>query len=285
METPTIQNLIAHSRIDCEDIQLEQAQMMGYDTVQPKYDGWWVLVYLSAESALVYSTSGRLLDMIKTPDAPDTRNCILIGEFMYGTNWAQSNSPGTIYVHDCIAGIEPDMISRCYEDRYLEASCIVTLLNNPRFKMIPSFPIKVADFMWSSFVDQDGFEGLVYKDSRSMLEPGSVKFGRTKKDFTMDYIVVGYIEGQGKHTNSLGSIEAGLIIDGMVQKVTAIGGGYSDNQRAVIWNDRELYLGRVFEAKGKQVFPSGALRHGNFIRFRDDKAPERCTWNKNTGGK
>ena len=281
--TENIQDEINRARIDCRDVELDHARSLGFDLVQPKYDGWWVLVDFDGSYGTIYSTSGRPLGNIILKSAWFD-GVKLIGEFMYGTNWAQSHVPGRIYIHDCITGLDGKDFSQVpYYDRLKEVDKLIHFIASDQLVLVPTFHMNDVDGLWSYLVDEQGYEGLVYKNSSSKLDPHSVWFGRTKKDFTQDFIVMGFIEGNGKHKGSLGAIECGLIVKGQLTKITRVGGGFSDNQRAVIWNDQKLYLGRVIEVTGKQLFPSGALRHPNFIRFRDDKLPERCTWPKDGG--
>ena len=50
-----------------------------------------------------------------------------------------------------------------------------------------------------------------------------------------------------------------------------VGGGFDDQQRAEIWNNQPLYLGKWFEIEARAKFESGSYRHPNFIRWRNDK--------------
>ncbi len=91
---------------------------------------------------------------------------------------------------------------------------------------------------------------------------------RQKKMVTEDLTCIGFREGQGKYRSTLGAL-IGFTKEGVEVDV---GGGLSDDERAQIWFNQNLYLGRVFEAEARAKFASGSLRHPNFIRWRDDKS-------------
>jgi ATP-dependent DNA ligase len=66
-------------------------------------------------------------------------------------------------------------------------------------------------------------------------------------------------------------------VNGVLQKVCTVGGGFTDILRDDIWFNKQLYVGKVFEARGKILFTSGALRHPAFTDWRPDVKPEECT--------
>jgi len=77
--------------------------------------------------------------------------------------------------------------------------------------------------------------------------------------------------GKGKHIGRMGALKVGQYKDGVLTPIMSVGGGFSDAHREMVWTS-----GTVIEVVGKARFESGALRHSNFIRVRDDKRPEDC---------
>lgn len=82
----------------------------------------------------------------------------------------------------------------------------------------------------------------------------------------------------------MGKVEGSLYVNGVLKKITLIGGGFTDKERKDIWENFDKYRGRVLEVDGYQLFSSGALRHPNAVReckqlkWRDDKPTEECVW-------
>lgn len=267
--------VIARARIKCKDMPLDGARANGFDVIQMKYDGWWVLVHVHHQEADIYSSGGRLLETYPV-DTHDEG--YLIGEFMYGTNWAQTFDPGRVYLHDVLEWGYTDFTNRAYFKRKSLIHGIRASLSD-QFRIVKEWHINEIEMCWSMVISQ-GFEGLVYKNSLSTFTPGERAFGRTKRDFTMDYVILGAKEGEGRNEGRLGALEAGLYINGKLTHICSVGGGYSDHERRDLWERIDELIGMTFEAQGKGLFPSGALRHSQFIRLRPDKNAQECTWEK-----
>jgi ATP-dependent DNA ligase len=92
-----------------------------------------------------------------------------------------------------------------------------------------------------------------------------------------DYVCMGFEHSDSDRYAGRGvrSIQAGLFLGNKLTLLTTIG-GLTDAQRHEFFARPQDYVGRVFEAEGKLLFPSGKLRHPNFLRWRDDKRPEDC---------
>jgi len=96
-------------------------------------------------------------------------------------------------------------------------------------------------------VDSEGYEGLMllrdvpYKTKR---HNGILK---CKKFKTADCKIIGYEEGTGRLEGTLGS----FIIEYKGNKVN-VGSGYSDEQRQVMWQYRDEYIGKILEVKFKE---------------------------------
>lgn len=54
--------------------------------------------------------------------------------------------------------------------------------------------------------------------------------------------------------------------------------GIDEDLREDISSNQDMYLNSVIEVKGQEVLKTGKLRHPRFLRFRDDKNIEQCTW-------
>ena len=60
--------------------------------------------------------------------------------------------------------------------------------------------------------------------------------------------------------------------------------GFDDDTRALFTNTRDRMVGSVVEVKANELFKdTGKMRHPRFLRVRDDKEPDRCTWEDHVG--
>ena len=261
---------VDEARSKRRDITLDQAR--DYDYVQPKYDGWWVLVVVSKSGeCCIYSSGGRLLRTIMIP--PQSHEMIFQGEYMYGTNWSQSHNLGSIILFDMFekSGVDEPYYSRL---RRLEHWVRSLTFVHP-FRIIETYPIDALDWTWNTYIVHQDYEGLVFKNR---YDSWGAEIARHKKVITQDYVCMGFNEGSGRLVGMVGSIIGGAYIDGVLQEITSVS-GLDDGERADMWKHRRKNTGRVFEATGKILFPeTGALRHGSFNRWRDDKQPKECTW-------
>lgn len=76
-----------------------------------------------------------------------------------------------------------------------------------------------------------------------------------------------------------GSLEIGVMKDGKVEPIGFLS-GLTDEMKA---NFKE-YKGRCIEVAAMEVLPTGGIRHGKMMRFRDDLNCADCTWEKAFGG-
>ena len=60
--------------------------------------------------------------------------------------------------------------------------------------------------------------------------------------------------------------------------------GMTDEERDYFTRNRFSALGSVVEVKANEIMKdSGRLRHPRFLRVRNDKEPDRCTWADHIG--
>ena len=144
--------------------------------------------------------------------------------------------------------------------------------------VVPQWPIQTASKVWEAYPQ---FEGLVFKDSGGKW---GTPYGRMKRSCTMDYICMGFeLSDSPRHAGwGVASVLGGLLPVGKVNPVVACHvSGLSDELRREFFNNPHRYMGRVFEAKGKKVTKKGALRHPDFVRWREDKMAGECLWDFN----
>lgn len=90
---------------------------------------------------------------------------------------------------------------------------------------------------------------------------------------TVECVVTGWIDGQGKYLGLIGSLEVSLFFpDGRLCIVANVS-GFDDLTRTL---DPESLTGKVIEVAYQYVGSRGRLRHPRFVRFRDDKRGVDC---------
>lgn len=249
---------------DYKEATIEEAVALGYDVVQPKYDGWNARIEIAYGWVTFYSKTGRVYRQFCFPNAELL--CVLKGEDMYGTQWSQRpEREGKTYIFDLVS-LNGNLINHLqYRERIALLHTVIGRLP-ATFELVQSRPISWAPDMWKQLVEgPEQFEGVVF---RKRLDNAEGTLLRLKKTFTEDLIAIEFIQAtDGKHAGYLKSI-VGRSKDG---GETTVGGGYADDQRVDFWLRREALVGRIFEAEARVKFESGALRSANFTRWRDDK--------------
>ena len=266
-------------KVDMLDLDpLEQPNLSYYTSCQLKFDGWWTLIKIKDQNAQVITSKG-VLRAIFPIDSPDiVLNC----EWIYGTTWAQK-SPlfDKFMIFDCLEFDGWDYKIFPYRKRMEKAGEWLSFIERyfPKFALIDSFPTTDWYHFWKNHVTIDSrqaFEGIVFRNDEDNFY--LQKVARMKKEVTMEYVVMDYKEGNGRLQGTLGAVIGGMYVNSILVPICTVGGGYDDSMRDYIWINREKFLGKVFEARGKTLFPSGALRHPAFTRFREDKNPHGCIW-------
>ncbi|PZA13979.1 hypothetical protein DNX69_00695 [Rhodopseudomonas palustris] len=101
-----------------------------------------------------------------------------------------------------------------------------------------------------------GFEGLVLRQGERWI--------KVKPEETIDVLVTGWGEGEGKHVGRLGYL-----------KTTHgdVGTGMTDDEREELWAEAlaGTLIGQTVEVSCMQFTPDGKFRHPRFVRMRPDK--------------
>lgn len=242
-----------------------------FDLVQPKYDGWWACAVIKRGIASIYSRQGILKAEAEVPKRMP--HSVLIGEYLVGTQRATgSDAAGRLVVFDAVE-LGGNYLGDDHE--YHERLEIAVRAAALCEWMTPSvcYSIRASSRAWTECLAARG-EGLVFRNSHDGYE--SAVIGRVKRSFTMDYVVMDVLPGQGRHAGRMGAVVCGLYEGGELVEKVRVGGGWSDREREVIWKRPRSYIGRVLEVRGWQVFASGSMRHPQAVVFRDDKDASEC---------
>ena len=272
-----------------EDVTLQDAPPgKRFNTVEPKYDGMWVVGQIRSGLLTLRSRHGRVKKTYQVTGLPE---CTVVGEFLVGTEWSTKNSKcprltgaisrnGTLVLFDLLEIAGQQYAARPQGER---RGALIELLSRHTWPAHvvcgESFPIEQWQTLWRERVENGDWEGVVFKDSGAAY--GS-PWARLKRQVTCDYVFMGITPGRGRCIGMAGAIRAGLYADGVLVEVLRVC-GLNDRIRRELAAAPKRFVGRVFEAKGNALFRSGALRHpriildhnGN-ITFRDDKPAREC---------
>lgn len=259
-------------RVKYIDLEPGSDPPAGFDVVELKFDGHWAEARFDGRGACcIYTRTGTLRKRCEV----DRRlpRMTLIGEYLYGTEWStRRERSGRFIAFDIVPKWwqRPTLATR---KQKVHGLCGSTRMPN-WFYSCGQFSLDMTETLWNAFVKGDDYEGLVFKKSTGRFgEPHA----RMKRIHTADFVCEGFNPGKGKYEGVAGSILGSLYVDGVLKHVCSVN-GLTDIQRKAFTDKPEKFIGRVFEATGKGRFESGALRHGSFLRWRNDKRPEECTW-------
>jgi hypothetical protein len=252
------------------------------DVFELKFDGNWGQVVFDGLTWTIWSRNGLIQDsgMLPFGVGPHT---VLHGEHIRGTEWAKDHPDlyGKVAIFGATSVLGQDTTKipanevrdriKFFIERY-RGKCPIF----DRCFLVDQIPVASAREAWDRFIVNGDYEGLVFKNSKASW---GEDFARMKKEVTFDYVVLGFLESDSDTYSGWGvaSIIGGLYINGVLERRCKVS-GLTAELRKEFFDHPDKYVGRVFEAKGKKLSKKGALRHPNFIRFRDDKSPEDCKW-------
>lgn len=185
----------------------------------------------------------------------------------------------TIFVFDCLMlNGDPQLdVPEVY--RRDKAGSIVDMIDMESVKLMPRWNY----FKESLYEDCVvlGMEGVMVKNPLAKYVPNKRPkdtWVKLKANDTAEVVVVGYKPGEGKYAHLIGSIEFGQYKGGVLVR-KGFCSGMDDDTRIEISRDKNKFLNRVMEIRyfGK-VGPEQNFRHPNFLRWREDKLAEDCTW-------
>jgi ATP-dependent DNA ligase len=245
------------------EVDLTAALASDRDIFQVKYDGIWAAVHVDGGLVEVFSRTDALKRSFTIPD--HMHQAVFVAEFMFGSERAQTHAwKDKLVVFDCLYFDTIDVAHEPYEERLKLARVALNNLTGP-FQLAPTYRVKDATTAWE-VGKQRNFEGLVFRRTKDKYSDELLK---VKYEIEDEFYVIDMIEGQGKHEGRLGALVVSDRRGG--SEVMRVGGGFNDRERQFIWDHCDYHIGKCVQVKGKGRFESGALRHPNFVKWRDDK--------------
>ena len=286
-----------------------------------KWDGTRCLAYVDVDRGRIRMQNRRLVDIVyRYPELRSDlanavkRNAILDGEIVVLKGGKPSFRLLQKREH-VVSNIRINMLSRLYPavffvfDILYKDEWLLNLPLNERKKVLADVVeetdhILITDFIigkGEAFYEKAtkiGLEGVVAKRIDSKYEAGrrSKSWIKIKKRNTVDCIVVGWLEGEGKRRPYFGSLVLALKEKDRFVHVGQVGTGFDDEfiehfyselrrievskpvievgdfKRKVHWV-KPIY---VCEVEFLEVTKDGKLRSPIFLRLRNDKSIDEC---------
>lgn len=241
---------------------------------QLKYDGIWAKIVIQEGRVQVFSKTGQLKHSMKcNTELFGDHVTVLLGEFMYGSQWAkQLDREGRFYIFDCLVIDNEDVSTLDYRRRHNLAGRVIETLGS-KFELVKNFYCSKLGEIWLHIEREKNYEGVII---RKLTSTYFTKLYKLKREVEDDFICLSMYEGEGKHLGRLGGIKVGKFQGNELIEIMKVGGGFKDSERDHFWTHGKDIVGRVVLVRGKSVFDSGAFRHPQFCRVRDDKYPQSC---------
>ena len=201
----------------------------------------------------------------------------------------KADFPVTFYVFDCVRDVGANYICR---QRWLTEACENTFAG---VNVLEQVDIRHIDELLQYENDclEDGYEGLILRDPNAPYKMGrsTVNEGyllKLKRFVDAEAVVIGFEErmhnGNEATVSELGrtkrsSHKAGKSGRGDLGALVCryegiefnVGTGFSDDERARIWQDQTGHLGRIVKFKYFPVGVKEAPRHPVFLGWRDPR--------------
>lgn len=168
--------------------------------------------------------------------------------------------------------------TRTYKERLEQLKQIQSLINELGLKYIGVCEILYEGTDVSQIqkqldiVDSKGLEGCVVSLDKYYQRKRLTTLFKVKSWKDADCKIIGYEEGTigSKYEGMLGA----FIIDYKGNKVS-VGGGYSDEQRQEMWDNRDKYMGKILQVKFKEETKNKetglvSLQFGTFVCIREE---------------
>lgn len=248
-----------------------------YRYAHVKRDGHFLNVVRSSGDGKCFAWTSRPLNIIEQlpPAIYDAIKQLPLGTSLLGELWipgkrasdvktalAESSAELQYHVFAILGypNFDPARLSA------LALPAVQRLVNEMGLHFIPYLeqPFNPATLLQSLKPD---WEGFVLKNSNLQ------DWCKLKPRNTVDLIITGFVDGEGKYANQIGSLVCSTAEGYEVANVS----GMTDTQRRYMSEHSETIIGQVCEVEYQNVGNQGRLRHPSFVRMRDDKAAADCT--------
>lgn len=134
------------------------------DCVMLKYDGFPVVVNVAGTTCNIFANwLHRPQELIESLLLTDSGSALLIG--------AKAVHTPSIYLYDTWGSDGQSCLNLPFRERYVMTRIHAKILKDPRFQLVPVFPIAKAPDLWLEVMqDPVNLKGLVYRNSKDTAE-------------------------------------------------------------------------------------------------------------------
>lgn len=292
---------VAKLSMDAEVFHSVAAASAGKASIlEPKYDGWRLLVHVTETGTEFYTRSGGAKHQHLVPQGIEIANAFPAGTWLdaeavsfyaddegnlhHGWGSVQSILGGnpkplaeqekiTLVVFDLMSHGGIDARPEPFRNRRSLLRMVFESTTFERVILTPQFEATEDNHGANLAM---GFEGSMVKWLDAPYRSGVRGHGqgKLKPQETADAIVIGFKPGEGSWTGLVGALIVGMKDEaGELVEATRFS-GFDYATRVHISENPDEYLGRVVEFKHHGVMPSGGFRHPQFSRFRDEEKTE-----------
>lgn len=249
-----------------------------------KYDGWYG--YMDTQRPEILSRAGRVIPSVEwladkiydVEGAGPSKRIIFEILLRDVTDFSKLNGilnrkrekaeNAYLMVHDVIT--EED-VDRPFNLRYLDALNTVQRIKSACVQLAPHMGSSRKESTWriaANSIWESGGEGVILKKCNAPYSSGkrNADVMKIKEEITLDLIVTGMKQGEGKYEGTLGAL---LVVDANGRQHTV--SGMTDAQRLAWWNNPDEIVGKIVEIKAMKILPDGSLREPRFKAIRYDK--------------
>lgn len=258
---------------------------------QLKYDGCNMIVVVCEGKGYAFSRTGEEVKsvghIVRELEALPFTHQVYFGE-AYNYEWTHSKINGAFRNGDPA----PDLCFVCFDavplDDFERGQCDVpyqsrlnhlegilfrysTKHTRPPHSFSPRRLVATEDLVEAARRHGEfALDGYIAKGRGGIWQAGAGKGGeqiKIKDHLSLDLRCVGLVEGKGKFAGVIGAVQ--VEYKGQVLEVG--GGKLTDFERAVIWHEPYLLVGKIVEIHALAGSEHGKLREPRFIRVRSDK--------------
>jgi DNA ligase-1 len=156
-----------------------------------------------------------------------------------------------------------------YEDRY-KRLCDYDFGESGLIKKVDHFKMSTLSEVkkWQQTFEAAGYEGcMVNPNIPYYIGRKTNALLKFKSMHTQDCKIIGFFEGKGRLEGTLGGVIV-LQENGLTGEV---GSGFTDYDRAYIWEHREMFENYIIEVQFQELTDDGYMRFPVLKTFRNDK--------------
>jgi bifunctional non-homologous end joining protein LigD len=262
--------------------------------LEPKYDGWRLLVHVHENGVTAWSRAGKS-QTGKLPHLAAWLANVPAGTWFDGELVAfdDKGMPEWGKAQSCMGSSAGDVRGECvfmafdllayggldirplpFEER--RTALVAALPVGPHARVTPQ--LEATEEEHDRLV-AEGYEGSIVKELCKPYASGKRGQGwwKLKADDLMDAVIIGFKPGESSFKGMVGAIEFGQYKDGVLTYRGRCSGMTMKVRQEMTANQAD-YIGQVISLAFMGIMPSGSPRHPQFKMMRPDKPAHDCDW-------